>query len=106
PAPGLAGKSEIRNPKSETNPNAQAQTAQYFLGQVAAAALAGTEAASTKSAGEVALPLPVHARAFLKSLPQMAGAAPVAAALNPLLSRVAAVSRLRRTALIGGCIVF
>src|SRR5207247_1331217 len=55
PAPSLAAKSEIRNPKSETNPNAQAQTAQYFLGQVAAAALAGTEAASTKLAGQSGL---------------------------------------------------
>ena len=48
------------------------------------------------------MPLPLHARAFLKSLPQMAGADAVAAALKPLLSRAAAVSRLRRAALVGG----
>ena len=54
----------------------------------------------------MAVPLPLHARAFLKSLSQMAGADAVVAALKPLLSRVAAVSRLRRAALVGGCIVF
>jgi hypothetical protein len=54
----------------------------------------------------VAVPLPLHARAFLKSLSQMAGADAVVAVLKPLLSRVAAVSRLRRAALVAGCIVF
>jgi hypothetical protein len=66
----------------------------------------GTEAAGAKAAGDVALPLPLHARAFLKSLAQMAGADAVAVALKPLLGRVAAVSRLRRAALVGGCIAF
>jgi hypothetical protein len=36
----------------------------------------------------------------------MAGADAVAAALKPLLNRVAAVSRLRRAALVAGCVVF
>jgi hypothetical protein len=36
----------------------------------------------------------------------MAGADAVAAALKPLLNRAAAVSRLRRAALVGGCVVF
>ena len=52
------------------------------------------------------MPLPLHARAFLKGLSQMASAGAVAAALKPLLSRVATVSRLRRAALVAGCIVF
>jgi uncharacterized RDD family membrane protein YckC len=106
PAPGLAGKSETRNPKPESNPASQTQTAQGFLAQVATAALEGTGTTSGKAAGDVAAPLPLHARAFLKSLPQMAGADAGIAALKPLLSRVAAVSRLRRAALVGGCIVF
>jgi uncharacterized RDD family membrane protein YckC len=104
PAPALAGKSEVRSPKSETSPNSPPQTAQCFLANVAATALAGTEGISAKATGDVAVPLPLHARTFLKSLSQMAGAEAVAAALKPLLSRTAAVSRLRRAALVAGCI--
>jgi hypothetical protein len=106
PAPGLEGKSEIRNPKSETNPNPSIQLSQRFLEEVAGAALAGSADARTRAAADVARPLPLHARAFLKSLAQLPGADAVAAALKPLLGRVAAVSRLRRAALVGGCIVF
>ena len=106
PAPGPGWEPESRNSKAESNLLPPTQTAQGFLAEVAAAALAGTGAASAKTASEVAVPLPLHARAFLKSLSQMAGADAVAAALKPLLSRVAVVSRLRRAALVGGCIVF
>jgi hypothetical protein len=52
------------------------------------------------------MPLPLHARAFLHDLSRMASAEAVAAGLKPLLSRVAAVSRWRRAALVGGCIAF
>jgi hypothetical protein len=106
PAPGPDGKSETRNPKAESNLLPPTQTAQGFLAEVAAAALEGIGAASAKAAGDVVVPLSLHARAFLKGLPQMAGADAVAAALKPLLCRVAAVSRLRRAALVAGCIVF
>ena len=106
PAPGLGGKSGTRSRGTESSLVPPTQTAQGFLAELAAAALEGTEAARTKSAGEVAMPLPLHARAFLKGLSQMAGAGAVAAALKPLLSRVATVSRLRRAALVAGCIVF
>ena len=106
PAPGPDGKSETRNPKAESNLLPPTQTAQGFLAEVAAAALEGIGAASAKAAGDVVVPLPLHARAFLKGLSQMAGADAAAAALKPLLCRVAAVSRLRRAALVAGCIVF
>jgi hypothetical protein len=106
PTPGPVGKSETRNPKPESNPAFQTQAAQGFLAQVATAALEGTGATSGKAAGEVAAPLPLHARAFLKGLPQMASVDAVIVTLKPLLNRVAAVSRLRRAALVGGCIVF
>jgi hypothetical protein len=106
PVPGPAGKSETRNPKPEASAAFQSQTAQGFLAQVASAALAGTGAANGEAPGDVAAPLPLHARAFLRSLSQMTGADAVIAALKPLLNRVAAVSRLRRAALVGGCIVF
>ncbi|MCX6924403.1 MAG: hypothetical protein NT154_14495, partial [Verrucomicrobia bacterium] len=161
PAPGQIGNSEIRSPKSETEVGSRTQPTQWFLANVAAAALEGTSAASAKVAGDVAAPLPLHARAFLKSLSQMdvgatgvrpssgaatsartqasehssapggpelaapedgrtppkaysvasargahTGAEAVATALKPLLSRVAAVSRARRAALVAGCMVF
>jgi hypothetical protein len=106
PAPGPDGKSETRNPKAELNLLPPTQTSQGFMAEVAAAALEGTRAASAKAPGDVALPLPLHARTFLKGLAQMPGADTVAAALKPLLSRVAAVSRLRRAALVAGCLVF
>jgi len=106
PAPGPNGKSETRNPKAESNLLPPTQTAQGFLAEVAVAALGGAGAASAKAPGDVAVPLPLHTRAFLKDLSQMAGAEAVAAALKPLLSRVAAVSRLRRAALVGGCVAF
>ena len=106
PVPGPAGKSENRNPSAESEPGSPPQTPQGLLAGVAAAALEGTGAASAKAAGDVAQPLPLHARAFLKGLSQMAGADAVAAALKPLLTRVAVVTRWRRAALVAGCVVF
>jgi hypothetical protein len=106
PAPRPRGKSEYRNPKAESKLLPPTQTVPGFLAEVAATALEGTGAAGGKAPGDVAVPLPLHARAFLKGLSQMAGAEAVAAALKLLLSRVAAVSRLRRAALVGGCVAF
>jgi hypothetical protein len=95
PAPGLTPRSTLT-----------LQPVNVFLNAVAAAALTGSPAGTAQAAGDLAVPLPLHARAFLRSLSQMAGADAVIAALKPLLSRVAAVSRLRRAALVGGCVVF
>jgi uncharacterized RDD family membrane protein YckC len=102
PAPAVAGKPELRNPIPESG--AGCQTVQGFLAEVAVAALEGTKAGSPTPAGKVRLPQ--HACAFLKSLPELAGADAVAAALQPLLNRVATVSRLRRAAVVGGCMFF
>ncbi len=85
---------------------ASIQPASQFLNAVAAAALTGSPDGATLAAGEVAAPLPLHARAFLRGLTQMTGAAVVAATLKPLLNRPAAVSRLRRAALVAGCLAF
>ncbi len=103
PAPGLIGKSEFGRPKAESNVSSPPQTTPGFLTEVAMTALKGTGTPSGKAAGDVAV-LPLHARAFLKDLSQMAGADAVAAALKPLLNRVAVVSRWRRAALVGGCL--
>jgi hypothetical protein len=108
PSPRLAPGYPVSSVSSTAPPvldsSATAQPSNLFLGAIAAAALAGSRAAP--AAEDVAVPLPLHARAFLKQLPQLAGAEGVAAALKPLLSRVAVVSRWRRAALVGGCLIF
>jgi eukaryotic-like serine/threonine-protein kinase len=113
PAPGLASSLSSQPPvtRSPTPPLASfnASTLQpfnAFLNAVAATALAGSPGAWTQPAAEVGMPLPLYARAFLRSLTQMAGADTVAAALKPLLTRVAVVSHARRAALVLGCIAF
>lgn len=70
---------------------------------MATAALAGSSA--PRPAGEVRQPLALHVRGFLDSLPQLGTPQNVATALKALLGRPATVSRLRRAALVSGCIV-
>ncbi|MCX6903107.1 MAG: hypothetical protein NTW03_06435, partial [Verrucomicrobia bacterium] len=57
-----------------------------------------------KIAGLPAVPLPLHARAFLEKLPALPNGAATVAALQPLLQRSATVTRLRRAALVAGCL--
>jgi eukaryotic-like serine/threonine-protein kinase len=104
-APGLAAKPELQTPAAGSSPGPPPQTPSQLLAEVAATALGGTTPASAQPAGGVAAPLPLHARAFLERLPQMPGADTVAAALQPLLRRVAVVSRQRRAALVAGCML-
>jgi hypothetical protein len=106
PAPGLA--SPVSHPPPTFNPAAPPPPAlcNPFLNAIAAAALTGHPVGSAQTVGDVAVPLPLHARTVLKSLSRMAGAEAVAAALKPLLNRVATVSRVRRAAIVGGCILF
>ncbi len=105
PAPGLTGDAGFRSPTAYSSASSASRTAPGFLAEVAAAALEGTGAPGTKAAGDGAA-LPLHARAFLANLPRLAGADEAAAVLKPLLKRVAAVSRWRRAALVGGCMAF
>jgi len=109
PAPGLVRVEPLKDskiqrftsPASPLPPSFPGQEARRFLGEVAAAALAGD--ASAKVPGEVAVPLPLHARGFLKTLPQLPDADAVTAALKPLSRRLATVSRGRRLAVVAGC---
>ena len=57
---------------------------QRFLGEVAVAALEGRADAAAKTAVDAAVPLPLHARNFLKNLPQLSPVDAVAAAIQPL----------------------
>ena len=74
------------------------------LAGVAVAALAGRADGTGEAAAPPALPLPLHARDFLNRLPQLPDAQAAAAALKPLLPRVAAVTRWRRAAIVSGCL--
>ena len=105
PAPGLAtaGLPASRRNDPPLPPLPETGRTQRFLGEVAVAALEGRADAAAKTAGEVAVPLPLHARDFLKNLPQLSDADAVAGAIQPLLQRVTAVSRLRRAAVVAGC---
>jgi uncharacterized RDD family membrane protein YckC len=98
PVPGIAS----ATPGSNTTD----QSCGRFLSEVAAAALAGRANAGSGAAGAVTVPLPLHARNFLNSLPQLPDADAVAGALKPLLQRLAGVSRLRRAAMVAGCLAF
>ncbi len=114
PAPGLTPtiKDQPSTATSAAPPQlppfdqATTQACNSFLSTIAATALTGCPGTSANTASNIALPLPLHARDFLKRLPELAGAEAIAAALKPLLRRVAVVSRLRRAALLAGCIAF
>jgi uncharacterized RDD family membrane protein YckC len=102
PAPGLAaaGPSQA-SAASAAAPSPEVGRTQRFLGEVAVAALEGrAEAAATEAP---AVPLPLHARNFLKDLPRFSNADAVAGAIQPLLRRPTEVTRWRRAAIVAGC---
>jgi eukaryotic-like serine/threonine-protein kinase len=110
PAPGVAptprppqiGDSPDRPPLCDWRPKADS-----FLGQVACAALEGRTEAATRTAPDTPrVPLPFHARSFFERLSVFPDAGAIVAALQPLLAQPAAVSRLRRLGVIGGCLAF
>ncbi|MGO9109710.1 MAG: protein kinase domain-containing protein, partial [Thermoguttaceae bacterium] len=107
PAPGLAPAAPHQLDTAPAAPRlADTGRTQRFLGEVAMAALEGQAEAAAKPAVEAAVPLPLHARNFLKNLPQLSPADAVATAMHPLLKRPTAVSRLRRVAVVAGCAFF
>lgn len=68
-----------------------------FLNQVARTAVGGGE--------KLCVPLPVHARKFLDSMPGLPTAQAVAEAVKPLLQNLAEVTRARRAVLVASCLV-
>jgi hypothetical protein len=111
PAPGLAADfridaSTIQRGNAALPPSPPERRARQFLDELAAAALTGVPRQSSESGAEVKARMPLHARDFLNKLPQLPDAAAVMTALKPLLHRVAVVSRLRRAAVVAGCIAF
>lgn len=104
PAPGAAdvaaGVGAGQPPFADTPLDARG-----LLEQVAVVALGGW-AAKHQPVGAVVARLPLHARKFLETLPTLAGADEIAGAIQPLLRRVAEVTRLRRTLIVAGCVAF
>jgi uncharacterized RDD family membrane protein YckC len=110
PAPGLAAtegpsaKSDgATAPPCAGQPPANQSAATRFLCQAAAAALAGRADAAAAPPAAVPIPLPWHARLFLKGLPQLIDANAIRPALRPLLERVATITRLRRAIVVAAC---
>jgi hypothetical protein len=111
PAPGLGSPARFNDstiqpvnaPASPVPPLPGNGRTQCFLGEVAAAALAGRANVIAGAANAVPVPLPLHARQFLDRLPQLPDADAMAGALKPLLSRLAGVTRWRRAAIVAGC---
>lgn len=97
PAPGLAANPLVTPP---------ATAAPAFLKAVATAALAGQASVAEQPPGDTRARLPLHAHKFVESLPALPDARAIATALQPLLQRVAEVSRLRRAVIVAGCLVF
>jgi hypothetical protein len=93
-------------PRAGSSTEAPIEGAGVFMKAAATSALGGNRGGLDQVTNEVALPLPLHAREFLMNLSRTGRAEAVAAALKPLLSRAAVVSRWRRAALVAGCVAF
>jgi uncharacterized RDD family membrane protein YckC len=76
-----------------------------FLQQVAVIMLGGARSQERRPVAPELGRLPLHTRRFLETLPRLAGPDAVAAALRPLLRRVAEVTRARRAVILAGCLV-
>lgn len=104
PAPGASD--ATNHARHESPPLADtAPDARTFIGQVAAIALGGWTARAQSASTTTAL-IPLHARQFLEALPTLAGPDAIASAIRPLLRRVAAVTRLRRSLIVAACVAF
>jgi eukaryotic-like serine/threonine-protein kinase len=109
---GRAKLLDFRAPGAPASEAPATRDTKAFLSEVACAALGG--AASPKpparvgptraicDAKDLLVPMPVHARKFLESLPALPGAEAIAASIRPLLQNIADVTRARRVALVLG----
>ena len=103
PAPGMGEQSTIH--QLPLLDGGDSLSARVFLSQVASAALEGPVVdADTVSSRPPAVPLPLHARAFLAELPTSPGLDRAIEQLRSLLHRAASVSRLRRLGIVAGCL--
>jgi uncharacterized RDD family membrane protein YckC len=96
-------RSEVRGRTKEGG--SQSSPTTRFLSEVAAAALGGRADGVEGAAYEPLVPLPMHARKFLESMVSLSPEA-IVSSLKALLQRAAAVTRVRRIAIVAGCVVF
>jgi eukaryotic-like serine/threonine-protein kinase len=106
PAPGINGALDQGARNASKAGGEPPVTASRFLSEVAAAALANESVVAAKAPGEIAVPLPLHARDFLKRLPQFPDAETIRTTLKPLLLKLPVISRWRRAAVVAGCMAF
>ena len=99
---GRAKLLDFRAPGAAASPAPAGRDPGLFLLQVACAALAGGADAEADPK-HLRVPLPVHARKLLASLPGLPGAGAIARAIQLLLANAAVVTRGRRAALVLGC---
>lgn len=89
---------------AQAQPPATSVNGAEFLSRVAHAAVEGDEKGKdAKTHGRPSVPLPLHARELLVALKTVVQPEAAAALLRPLLHRPAQVSRMRRAALVAGC---
>jgi len=111
PAPGLdfsiqSAALVSEQPGSQPPRLLEQRSPQGFLAALAKATLEGQPAAVPESGTSVAVPLPLHAQTFLKSLPGLLNMEVALGLLKTLLNRTATISRWRRAAVVFGCIAF
>ena len=106
PAPSLHREAGIQTEELPAAASHPSQRVQRFLSEIATTALTGQERVVIEPSGDLELRLPLHARHFLKRLPELVDARAAARTLQPLLSRVAEVTRLRRAIIVGSCLGF
>lgn len=99
-APGLPAKAP-EPPLTLIEPAA----CQGLLKQMANVALAGSIAHADHDPALLPVPLPMHARNWLKKLTLGMNPHELASALQPLLAKPAAVTRLRRAGVVGACLL-
>jgi eukaryotic-like serine/threonine-protein kinase len=106
PAPGL-GLEPVETKANE--PPVQTPSiplACAFLREATVSALAGRVCSGFPGDAEPELPIALHARKFLRQLPQLAGCDVVLTTLRPLLHKPAEISQRRRIAVVAACLAF
>lgn len=102
-ADGRAKLLDFRAPGAVASTVPATRDGKVFLNQVACVALGGRGDVDP-DVNNIRVPMPVHARKFLESLPTLPNIETIAANIRPLLQNVAEVTRARRAAIVLGCI--
>ncbi len=105
PAPGVDSPNSVAPATATPPPLPDSAACQRFLAEFANAALSGERSRGSEDPAKLPLPLPLHAREWLKTIPAAPGLDSLIASLRPLLQKPAIVTRQRRAAIVAGCLV-